>query len=166
MDFMGSCAFLVELIGMPFWKRNEFSLFDSPVVWASCAVLQLWKGKAHSTGSQSTEMRPRHKEMLPVCSGFSCAHLEASARVRSPPCLKYASDSCSWGLQLAWQEKQLPCSSLQDFTEQCVCASNEIRLRLKPSIFMEYLLFVPVSSSFAYVTLFNLFFLANFFFFN
>lgn len=125
MDFMGSCAFLVELIGMPFWKRNEFSLFDSPVVWASCAVLQLWKGKAHSTGSQSTEMRPRHKEMLPCAVDSSCAHLEASASVRSPPCLKYASDSCSWGLQLAWQEKQLPCSSLQDFTEQCVCASNE-----------------------------------------
>lgn len=32
MDFMGSCALLVELIGVPFWKRNELSLFGSPVV--------------------------------------------------------------------------------------------------------------------------------------
>ena len=111
--------------------------FEPHVLWYSFG-----KGKPIPQGANLLRCDPGIKKCFPCAVDSSCAHLEASASVRSPPCLKYASDSCSWGPQLAWQEMQLPCSSLQDFTEQCVCASNEIRLRLKPSIFMEYLLFV------------------------
>lgn len=130
MDFMGSCAFLVELIVMSFGKRNGPSLFDCPMVGAKCAVLWLWKEQDQS-GSQSAEMQPKHKDVLPTCSRFISRPLRTSrqAKICSSSCLKYT-DSCLWGPQLellTWKEKkQLPCS-LQVFKEQRSCRLTEIK---------------------------------------
>lgn len=130
MDFMGSCAFLVELIVMSFGKRNGPSLFSCLMVGARCAVSWLWKEQDQS-GSQSAEMQPKHKDVLPMCSRFTLRPLRTSrqAKICSSSCLKYT-DSCLYGSQLellTWKEKkQLRCS-LQVFKEQCSCRLTETK---------------------------------------
>ena len=90
-------------------------------------------GKSIPQGAYLLRCHPGIKKHFPCAVDSPYAHLEAGATVRFPPRLKYANENSLWGPQLktqSWQEKQLPCFSLQDFKEQCICRSNELRLRL------------------------------------
>lgn len=77
LNFLGSHASLIELIGMPFWKRNL------PYgVNLMCCVVALQR--AGPGREPSVEVEPTPKEVLSCAVDTPCAHLEPRARVRSP----------------------------------------------------------------------------------
>lgn len=82
LNFLGSIASPIELIGMTWWKRNRPS-FDHSL----CCVVALQR--AGPGREPAAEVQPNLKEVLLVCSGYAVCPLRARAggSISSAPCL-------------------------------------------------------------------------------